>query len=199
MTVLLWKLIVFCISYLLLYNHHLLGSLKQRHIYYLTLSVCHLSGLSFTKFSIRVSYKAAIKISSEMPAREGSISKVIWLLVGFSSLVIVRLKTSFPWWVSAGSCSQSFHVFLSIEHLTTRQLASSKPARWGICSPFMDIIPHHLCHTLSIRSKSHSRGVDIQGYEYQELGFVENHLPHLSNSNPLLWMTYLIIEGWQQE
>lgn len=52
----------------------------------------------------------------------------------------------------------------------------------------------------SHRSSPHSRQVDIQEYEHQELGFIENHLPHLSNSNPLIWMIYLLLtEGWKRE
>lgn len=61
---------------------------------------------------LRVSFEAAVKvgagISSESLTRERSISKLMWLLGGFSSLHVVGLRTSVPCWLSVRNHPQFF-------------------------------------------------------------------------------------------
>lgn len=83
---------------------------------------------------LMVSYRAAVKVSasskdsSEDLTGEGSASKLIYVVIGFSSLRAVGLWTSLLCWVLAGCHPQLLATWAS----PTCQLSSSKPERESV-------------------------------------------------------------------
>lgn len=106
-----------------------------------------------------------VQVSSEVSTGKGSPFKFLWLLVEFSSLRIIGLRASFPYWLlPRGHLFSLPHGLLYYGLLlhqgvqTQMRLQARRKLQYSL---IMEVATHHLCHILLDRSNfqvlSHKR------------------------------------------